>query len=69
MNKCKVVYKCLICDCSFNQILHHMKHMNTKNHKAKKELKYMTLKFEDKIDDNKIEEILVELENNTVVIS
>jgi len=41
-----------------------MKHMNTKNHKAKKELKYMTLKFEDKIDDNKIEEILAELENN-----
>ena len=29
----------------------------------------MTLKFEDKIDDNKIEEILAELENNTVVIS
>ena len=62
----KLIYKCLLCDCNFDNIADHINHLNTPSHKAKKELKYMTLKFEDKLDDTKIEELFIHLENSFV---
>lgn len=58
-----MLYKCLICDFSCDKVSIYMKHLNTTSHKAKKELKYMKLRFEDKLEEKKVIEILEELEN------
>ena len=62
----KLIYKCLLCDYKMYNIADHINHLNTASHKAKKELKYMTLKFEDKLDETKIKELFIELENSFV---
>ena len=56
-------YKCLICNYGTDNIREHLKHLNTEKHKSKRELKYMELKFEKKMTESKIENILIELEN------
>jgi hypothetical protein len=55
-----------LCDYKMYNIADHINHLNTASHKAKKELKYMTLKFEDKLNDAKIKELFIELENSFV---
>ena len=59
-------YKCDICNQLFETLELRSDHINTKIHEAKKELKYMTLKFEDKLDDTKIEELFIHLENSFI---
>ena len=56
-------YKCLLCNFGTNNIREHLKHIQTNKHKAKRELKYMELKFEKKMTDTEIENKLMELEN------
>lgn len=57
-------YKCLLCNFGTNNIREHLKHLNSDKHKAKRELKYIELKFEKKIAETEIEVILIELENS-----
>jgi len=52
-------YKCDICNQLFETLELRSDHINTKIHEAKKELKYMTLKFEYKWDDKEIDEFFI----------
>ena len=58
-----LIYKCLICDFQTMEIRQHLSHLRSKSHTAKRELKYLSLKFEEKKKDEEIENILIELEN------
>ena len=56
-------YKCLICNFGTNNIREHLKHLNSEKHKAKRELKFMELKFEKKCVKRKSKRYRIELEN------
>jgi hypothetical protein len=60
----KFTYICKICDFESNDVREHLKHLNTKKHKSKRELEYMRLKFEKKMNESEIEELLIEMENS-----
>ena len=59
----KFTYICKICDFGTNNVREHLKHLNSEKHKAKRELKYVELKFEKKMTHTEIEDKLIELEN------
>jgi hypothetical protein len=67
MNNETLTYNCILCDYNTKDINLFISHRSCKNHKAKKELKYMTLKFEDKLSDTKIEEMFIKLEHNVIM--
>lgn len=56
-------YKCLLCDFQTTKIRQHLSHLRSKSHNAKRDLKYVVLKFEEKKKDEEIENILIDLEN------
>lgn len=67
MTKNIITYKCLLCDYNTNELNSFVFHRDSITHKSKKELKYISLKFDDKLSEEKIEEIFIKLEHNVMI--
>ena len=63
MNK----YKCNLCNIFFSNIEEIKTHQNSKKHSARKELKYMELRFEKKMNEADIELTLKQLEEISII--